>query len=172
VKSSKGEIISVFNACDVCYSAHKGYSQNGNLLRCNNCGRSFLIDTLGRPGTEGKCLPGYLPHTINGANVEINISDIVKGEYFFLKTPYTDVFENSLINDNFTLVNNRNDLILKTPSANPREFRIFSLNGNLMNSFSSVSSEVNIPIGSFPIGTYLLSIMENGKYISKFFIVY
>ena len=51
VKASDGSIKTGFDACDVCYSSKKGYSQDGDYMVCNNCGNRYPIDGL---GTENK----------------------------------------------------------------------------------------------------------------------
>jgi len=84
VKASDGSIKTAFDACDVCYSNHKGYRQEGNSMICNNCGNKYPISGLGTENLRGGgCWPGYLPNTIKEENFIIKISDLEKGRYRF-----------------------------------------------------------------------------------------
>jgi len=174
IKASNGDIKTVFNACDVCYKSHKGYSQNGNELRCNNCGNRFKIDALGNEGPKGTCNPGYLPHTFDAENVIMNVSDLIKGEYFFLATTISSVNEESENNylNSFQVFNWENNLIIKSPNDIKRDFSIVSLTGQLVSSFSSSSAELEKPIDNLSKGLYFLNIIEEKKVFCKYFWVY
>ncbi len=51
LKSKDGVVRAAFNACDVCFAAKKGYTQDGDEMICNNCGRRFPADQINvRPG--------------------------------------------------------------------------------------------------------------------------
>ena len=39
LKSKDGVVRAAFNACDVCFASKKGYTQDGDYMICNNCGR-------------------------------------------------------------------------------------------------------------------------------------
>jgi len=174
VKASNGDIKTVFNACDVCYNAHKGYSQSGTQLRCNNCGNRFNIDQLGGQGTGGTCNPGYLPHSIDGSDIVINVPDLVKGEYFFLIQTVSDVEyiakgENSAYPK--TLIKN-GELNIKMPLDSHRNFRILSLNGQICRAFDNTSKDLSVDITDLSSGVYLLSVEESGNMYTKVFCVY
>ena len=83
VQSDDGSIHTAFDACDVCYHAKKGYTQDGNKAKCQNCGLTYPIDDLGTKNTGGGCWPGMLPHTIENGNVLIKISDLENGLHYF-----------------------------------------------------------------------------------------
>jgi len=84
VKASDGSIKTAFDACDVCYDSKKGYKQEGEFMICNNCGNRYLIIELGTKNKRGGgCWPGYLPSKVEGENLIIKKSDIIKGEYKF-----------------------------------------------------------------------------------------
>jgi hypothetical protein len=72
-----------FDACDACYPADKGYSQDGDLMVCNNCGNSYAIDELGDQAGSGGCWPGYLPFTETDTDLLILVSDLEAGSYYF-----------------------------------------------------------------------------------------
>jgi hypothetical protein len=84
VRDSSGEIKTAFNACDVCFGAKKGYSQDGDFMVCNNCGNRYPIAGLGVENDfDGGCWPGYLPNKIKGEGLIIKKSDIEQGRYRF-----------------------------------------------------------------------------------------
>ena len=81
VKSGDGVIRAAFDACDVCFPAKKGYSQDGEFMICNNCGRRFHTSRINVE--EGGCNPTPLDRQVVGADVVINVDDIVPGTRFF-----------------------------------------------------------------------------------------
>jgi len=84
VKADDGSIKTGFDACDICYKFKKGYRQEGNYLVCNNCGRRFSISGLGTENKNpGGCWPGYLSSYVDGQNLIIKKSDLVKGQWRF-----------------------------------------------------------------------------------------
>ncbi|HZJ41843.1 MAG TPA: Fe-S-containing protein [Patescibacteria group bacterium] len=50
------------NACEVCYGAKKGFTQVGDLIKCNNCGVTYSKDRIALD--KGGCNPG--PISSNG----------------------------------------------------------------------------------------------------------
>ena len=84
VQAADGSIKTAFDACDICYGSKKGYSQQGDMMVCNNCGNRYPISGLGTENLRGGgCWPGYLPSKISGDNLVIKQSDIEKGGYRF-----------------------------------------------------------------------------------------
>jgi len=84
VKFSDGSVKTAFDACDVCYGNKKGYSQQGDVMICNNCGNRYPISGLGTENLRGGgCWPGYLPSFIKDNNLIIKTSDLKKGAYRF-----------------------------------------------------------------------------------------
>jgi hypothetical protein len=167
VKASNGDVKSCFNACDVCYAQHKGYSQNGTELRCNNCGNRFQIDGLGTQGSGG-CNPGYLPHSIIGDSVVINNNDLIKGAYYFLAQSITGIDEEN-DKDNFYLVYNSNELTIKMNNSDYFKINIYDLNSNLIKTISGYTSEILIDTKNFSAGIYIISLEQSGKVRSKLF---
>lgn len=82
VRGSDGEVRTAFDACDVC-GGYKGYQQKGTDIECRNCGKVFSIDGLGTQNKGYGCWPSYLPHTIQGDNIVIGVSDIRKSRRRF-----------------------------------------------------------------------------------------
>ncbi len=81
LKSTDGVVRAAFDACDICYEAKKGYSQDGNAMICNECGRSFPADKINE--VSGGCNPVPLRRTVDGDSLVIEASDIVAGWRYF-----------------------------------------------------------------------------------------
>lgn len=81
VQSPDGVIRAAFDACDVCFPARKGYSQDGDFMICNNCGRRFHASRINIE--EGGCNPAPLKRTVNGDHLVIAVKDIIPGVRFF-----------------------------------------------------------------------------------------
>lgn len=83
VKDKNGVIRTAFDACDVC-GGYKGYSQKGDDVVCNNCGRAFEIESLGTKNVRGGgCWPSFLDHKIESKNILISKSELQKGAFRF-----------------------------------------------------------------------------------------
>jgi uncharacterized membrane protein len=82
VKGSDGEIRTAFDACDVC-GGNKGYTQQGIDIKCENCGKIFLIDGLGTQNKGYGCWPSYLSHTIEDGQLIIKTSELEASAYRF-----------------------------------------------------------------------------------------
>ncbi len=83
VSGSDGNTHVAFDACDVCYDAKKGYKQEEEVMKCNNCGKVFSINSIGTENTAGGCWPSYLPMRIDGGDVVIKNSDLEAKKYMF-----------------------------------------------------------------------------------------
>ena len=81
VKSRDGIIRAAFDACDVCFPARKGYTQDGDFMICNNCGRRFHTSRINV--VEGGCNPAPLNRAVVGNYLVINVSDVIPGSRFF-----------------------------------------------------------------------------------------
>jgi uncharacterized membrane protein len=81
VKSKDGVIRAAFDACDVCFPAKKGYSQDGDYMICNNCGRRFHSSQVNV--VEGGCNPAPLKREAVGSDLVIKVADILPGARFF-----------------------------------------------------------------------------------------
>ena len=82
VKAPDGSFRTAFDACDVCYREKKGYEQKGDFVVCKNCNKQFATNRIG-PHETGGCNPSYLPHTLKGGNIVINLNDLKAGARFF-----------------------------------------------------------------------------------------
>lgn len=81
ILGSDGVARSAFDACDVCWRAGKGYTQRGDVMVCNNCGREFPSDMIGK--VSGGCNPAPLESKSAGGKIVIKNSDIIKGLSYF-----------------------------------------------------------------------------------------
>jgi len=81
LKSKDGIVRAAFNACDVCFAAKRGYSQDGDVMVCNNCGRRFPADQINE--VQGGCNPSPLRRTAEGDSIVIQAEDIVEGLGYF-----------------------------------------------------------------------------------------
>lgn len=81
IKSRDGVIRAAFDACDVCFPAKKGYTQDGDFMICNNCGRRFHTSQVNL--VEGGCNPAPLQRQEVGELLVIKVADILPGARFF-----------------------------------------------------------------------------------------
>lgn len=169
VRSGNGEVMTSFDACDVCYKANKGYSQVDNELKCNNCGNRFKIADLGSQGTGG-CWPGFLQHTIEGDEVVINISDLIKGEYYFPPQAVSAVKDDS---DSEGLSISYSDSRLFVDFGNPgnRNIKIYSIDGKLLRSVAGENSIFQAELGGLVPGVYFLTVDGSGYSTAKQFLI-
>ena len=81
MKSSDGVVRAAFDACDTCYRERKGYHQQGDVMVCNNCARTFPsvnINVL-----EGGCNPAPLDRTIVGDRLVLKAASLELGATYF-----------------------------------------------------------------------------------------
>ncbi len=81
LKSSDGVIRAAFDACDVCWQENKGYSQKGDFMVCNNCGKRFPSTRVNE--VHGGCNPAPLKRKIENGNVLIQVADLLEGKKYF-----------------------------------------------------------------------------------------
>lgn len=81
LKTSDGRVRTAFDACDVCWHAHKGYAQDGDFMVCVYCGMRFHVMRVG--DVSGGCNPAPLPATVEGENVVITEAALRSGAGFF-----------------------------------------------------------------------------------------
>ena len=82
LKSSDGVIRAAFDSCDTCWSAGKGYRQEGDLMVCNNCGLKFASVKINE--VKGGCNPAPLTRTAKGDKIIVKVKDIVEqGSFYF-----------------------------------------------------------------------------------------
>ena len=81
VMSDDGIVRAAFDACDVCFPEKKGYSQDGDYMICNNCGRSFHESRINV--VKGGCNPAPVERIFDGEYVYIHIDELRKGAAYF-----------------------------------------------------------------------------------------
>ncbi len=81
IKSVDGVMRAAFDACDVCYREKKGYRQEGDQMVCNNCNMKFRSDLINV--VKGGCNPAPLNRRIDGQQLVILDTDILKGAWYF-----------------------------------------------------------------------------------------
>lgn len=81
VKSVDGNIRAAFDACDVCFSAKKGYVQQGQNMVCINCGLKFRTDKVNE--VKGGCNPSPLNRKIQNGQVMVSVQDVMSGARLF-----------------------------------------------------------------------------------------
>jgi uncharacterized membrane protein len=81
LKSSDGIIRAAFDSCDVCWTANKGYRQEGDYMVCNNCGQRFPSVKVNV--VKGGCNPAPLNRSIQGDKLVIKVADIIEGGNFY-----------------------------------------------------------------------------------------
>lgn len=81
VKSTDGVIRAAFDACDVCFRSKKGYTQAGEFMICNNCGRKFHSNRINI--VKGGCNPAPLNRTERGDHLVITVKDVLEGARYF-----------------------------------------------------------------------------------------
>lgn len=82
LKSSDGIIRAAFDSCDTCWSAGKGYRQEGDFMVCNNCGLRFASVKINE--IKGGCNPAPLSRTASGGKIIVKVKDIIEqGSFYF-----------------------------------------------------------------------------------------
>ncbi len=81
LKSRDGQIRTALNACDVCYREKKGYSQDGETMRCNNCGMRFHSSKIME--VKGGCNPSPLARSLDATTVTISEASLKAGVSYF-----------------------------------------------------------------------------------------
>jgi uncharacterized membrane protein len=81
VKSSDGAYRVALDACDVCFHAKKGYSQEGEDMVCNNCGMHFHTAKVNE--VKGGCNPVGLERKVAGDRLNISAKELEAGASYF-----------------------------------------------------------------------------------------
>ena len=82
LRSSDGVIRAAFDSCDTCWSAGKGYRQEGDFMVCNNCGLRFASVKINE--IKGGCNPAPLTRTASGGKIIVKVKDIIEqGSFYF-----------------------------------------------------------------------------------------
>lgn len=80
VKSSDGVVRAAVDACDVCYRSGKGYVQEGQYMKCMNCGMKFATSRINV--VKGGCNPAPLNRTVQDDSLIIKMADINANSWY------------------------------------------------------------------------------------------
>ena len=81
MKSADGVLRAAFDACDTCFRYKLGYHQQGDVMVCNKCGRTFRsvdINVL-----QGGCNPAPLGRSVVGDQIVLKAASIEAGVSYF-----------------------------------------------------------------------------------------
>lgn len=92
VADSSGQVRTAFDECPMCYEAHLGFRQDGNMMVENCCDMPFAIDSIG-PDNTG-CHPEYLQSRVEGDRVMMARSSLLAGAYLFREADASAGVEN------------------------------------------------------------------------------
>lgn len=81
LRSADGDYRAAFDACDVCYPNKKGYTQQGGVMVCNNCGRQF--DSTQINELRGGCNPSPIERSVRGQSIVLSTADLQAGVKYF-----------------------------------------------------------------------------------------
>jgi uncharacterized membrane protein len=81
IAAPDGTLRTAFDACQVCYAAKKGYTQKGDAMQCNNCGRVFPTAQI--DVQHGGCNPGPIEAEVKGGNLVVPYSQLEAGTPLF-----------------------------------------------------------------------------------------
>ena len=70
-----------FDANEICAKAKRGYRHDGDWVVCNKCDKAFRLAEVNAGG--GGCKPIPLEHRVQGSEVVLAESDILKGWRYF-----------------------------------------------------------------------------------------
>lgn len=80
IKSKDGVIRAAIDACDVCFRAGKGYTQQGDYMVCENCGQKFASNRIN--DVKGGCNPAPLNRKVVGEKLVIAMQDINTNSWY------------------------------------------------------------------------------------------
>lgn len=80
VRSRDGVMRAAVDACDVCYRAGRGYSQEGDEMVCENCGMRFSTRRINE--VKGGCNPAPLERIVQNQHLVITMDDINKNAWY------------------------------------------------------------------------------------------
>lgn len=81
MKSSDGIVRAAADACMVCYRERKGYHQEGDVMVCNNCNKSFRSVDINV--ITGGCNPIPLDRAIEGDRIVVRASALEQAATYF-----------------------------------------------------------------------------------------
>ena len=80
VRSADGVIRVAVDACDVCYKAGRGYTKEGNVMVCENCGMRFPLSRINV--VKGGCNPAPLTRKVEGEYLMLTMEEIKQNLWY------------------------------------------------------------------------------------------
>lgn len=80
-RDSGGEIHAAMDACQRCYSYHKGYGSSRGYLVCKWCGNRYKLQAM--ESGLASCAPVKLPIQMTGRQVRIKSADLERNRALF-----------------------------------------------------------------------------------------
>jgi uncharacterized membrane protein len=73
-RDSRGELHAAMDACQRCYTYHKGYISSHGYLVCKWCGNRYKLEAM--ESGLASCIPAKLPIQVTGQRVKIKSADL------------------------------------------------------------------------------------------------
>ncbi len=76
IKADDGTYRVAANGCEVCFGSKKGFVQQGDKIKCTNCGQSYSKNQIAKH--KGGCNPRPIDAdaSVEDGNLVINVSDV------------------------------------------------------------------------------------------------
>jgi uncharacterized membrane protein len=80
-RDSDGEVHAAMDACERCYTYHKGYISSHGYLVCKWCGNRYKLQAM--ESGLASCVPIKLPIQVMGQRVKIKSADLEQNRALF-----------------------------------------------------------------------------------------
>lgn len=80
-RDASGEVQVGFDANEICYKRNRGYRYGDGWLTCNVCDKAFRLENT--DDDPGGCAPVALAHRVEGDELVLTESQILKGWRYF-----------------------------------------------------------------------------------------
>jgi uncharacterized membrane protein len=80
-RDADGHVEGAFDACEHCYSFHKGYKSSGGFLICRVCGNRYRLGKLSNG--MASCVPAKLAYKESDQTIQIRTEDLKRGGAMF-----------------------------------------------------------------------------------------
>jgi uncharacterized membrane protein len=80
-RGTDGKLQSVMDACEQCYTYHKGFAYEDGFLICRLCGNRYPINHL--LSGRGSCVPVAVPSSESDGKIIVRTADLKKMSWLF-----------------------------------------------------------------------------------------
>lgn len=80
-RDSNGRVHGAFDACEHCYTYHRGYTASHGELICRFCGNRYKLEAM--DSGLASCVPIKLPVQIAGQTAKIRTAELERGRQLF-----------------------------------------------------------------------------------------